>query len=280
MDPTLTQQTLWTVWVHFRVGFYRSASSVRVFDSERDADVIAGQYPVGLEISQSDQPFPVDFATTYSEGFKSPDLFFAAGGDPNFSHIYECLSAAGVINETSFRPSQKVLDWAGPDRVSWAKMMDPENWSCLIEMEYCTHHFPSSSLAYMAAQFQLNYYILQDDYSAGYIMREIEMALGGIEAIAEKTLAARKSAGEAGRRASQTAKRTRLSCFMDEIEKLGDLVGRMAEQVILDQAFKNSVEQDAALWRQGRGQQAEYETALRSEPEYRTRYYRVFGRTA
>ena len=39
----------------------------------------------------------------------------------------------------------------------------------------------------MAAQFHFNYDIPQDEYSAGYLMREIEMISGGAESIAEKS---------------------------------------------------------------------------------------------
>jgi hypothetical protein len=280
LDPALIHQELWTVWIHIKVGLDRSSSDCRVFEHEHEALSFQNRHPIGMELQSTDLPFPIDFMHFFDKGFMSPCLAFAAGGDPNFGLIFDCLCFSGVIEERDYKVSKNVLDWAGPDRVSWAKAMEPENWECLVELEYCTYHFPKSSLAYMAAQFQFNYYILKDDYSAGYLMRGIEMILGGAETVAEKVLAARKNAGDAGSKASQTAKNERLSRFMTEIEKLSDLVGRMAEKAILDQAFQNAITVDKSLWRQGRGQQAEYETVLRSEPEFRTRYYQVFNQTA
>jgi hypothetical protein len=279
-DPASESRELWTVWVSIKVGMDRSSSSIHIFKSEQEAEEFRDKYPLGMHLNDEEAPWPIDFRKHFKRDLSGSDLFFAAGGDPKFSIIYECLYSAGVIDERNFRVSEKVLDWAGPDRIAWAEAREPENWECLVELEYCTYHFPRSSLAYMAAQFQVNYFVLEDDYSAGYLMREIEVILGGAVTVAEQVLSARKSAGQAGSQASQSAKRKRLLMFMAEIEKLDDLVGRMAEEVILGQAFQNAIEQDKVLWRQGRGQQAEYETVLRSEPEYRVRYYNVFDRTA
>ena len=65
--------------------------------------------------------------------------------------------------------------------------------------------------------------------------------------------------------------------LMNEVGNFGDLVGHVSEQSIVDQAFKNAVERDPPLWRQG--QQTEYESVLRSEQAYRIRYFRIFGKT-
>ncbi len=280
LDTALEGRELWTVWIHIKVGMDRGTAAVRVFENEGEADAFCNKYTVGMVLDSEESPWPINFEEVFENGFDQNNLLFSAGGDPNFGLIYDCLSFADVINERTYLISDEVLKWAGQQRIDWAKEAQPENWECLIELEYCTYHFPRSSLAFLAAQFQFNYYVLQDDYSAGYLMREIEVILGGAETVAEVAINARKSAGDAGRKASQSAKRNRLFMFLAEIEKLGDLVGRVSEKAILDQAFQNAIEQDQSLWRQGRGQQAEYETLLRSEPEYRVKYYQVFDQTA
>tara|TARA_R110002072_G_scaffold1084_14_gene8987 strand:- start:4415 stop:5197 length:783 start_codon:yes stop_codon:yes gene_type:complete len=258
----------------------RRSFSCQIFEGEQEAEAFRDEYPVGKHLNDEEAPRPIEFRELFIGDADEHNIIFGAGGDPDAGAIFDCLVAAGVIDERNFKISEKVLNWAGPDRIAWARAREPENWACLVEMEYCTYHFPRSSLAYMSAQYQMNYYILQDDYSAGYLMREIEVILGGAETLAEQALSTRKSAGQAGRLASQSAKRKRLLMFMAAIENLGDLVGRMAEQAIVDQAFQNAIEQDQVLWRQGSGQQAEYETVLRSDPEYRARYQSVFSQTA
>lgn len=279
LDPELKKQELWKVWVGIKVGLDRQDFFARIFSCEDDANSFVSANPIGTELVRDDDPWPLDFMELFKDDLSRSSLLFSAGGDPNLGIIYECLYSAGVIYKHNFKITKEVLYWAGQDRVAWAKEREPENWECVIELEYCTYHFLTSSLAYMAAQFHFNYYVTQDDYSAGYLMREIEMILGGAESIAEKTLTARRSAGAAGGLASQSAKNSRLAMFMNEVENLGDLVGRISEQSIVDQAFQNAIERDPALWRQGRGQQAEYETVLRSDQEYCIRYFRIFHQT-
>jgi len=280
LDPALENQELWTASMFFKIGMDRSSSAIRILESEQEAEALLDEYPVGMHLNEEEVPLPIDFRKLSIGDPSALNGLFAAGEHTKDGWvILECLRSAGVIDKQTYGVSEEVLNWAGPDRIAWAKAREPENWACLVELEYCTYHFPRSSLAYKAAQFQLNYYILQDDYSAGYLMREIEVILGGAETVAEQALSARKSAGQGGSQASQSAKKKRLLMFMAEIENLGDLVGRIAEQAILDQAFQTAVAQDQMLWRQGSGQQAEYETVLRSEPEFHDRYYTVFGQT-
>jgi hypothetical protein len=54
----------------------------------------------------------------------------------------------------------------------------------------------------------------------------------------------------------------------------------MSERAILDQAFCNAIAVDQTLWKQGKGQQEQYEIELRSDAEFRKRYSRIFLRTA
>lgn len=280
LDPALEHQELWKLWVVIQVGMDRRGSHLQIFQSVQEAEEQRDRYPVGTELNHVDEPWPIDFRKTFEKGFSASGSPFTAAGDTIDPEIYKCLYSADVIDEKYFKVSERVLNWAGPDRIAWAKAMEPENWACVLQLEYCTYHFPRSSLAYMAAQYQFNYFVVEDDHSAGYLQREIEMILGGAESLAEQVLNTRKKAGEAGRQASKSAKLRRLAMFLDEIEKLSELVGRISEGAIVDQAFQNAIENDQSLWRQGRGQQAEYETALRSEPEYQQRYFKVFNQIA
>lgn len=125
----------------------------------------------------------------------------------------------------------------------------------------------------------MNEYVLHDDHALGYLQRELEMLLGGVGELAESAIGVRKSAGAGGGKASSDKKNQRLFEFLEEFEKLGELLGKFTEQRLLDQAFENCVEKSPALWRQGKGQQEEYETILRSNPEFKERYFRVLGET-
>ncbi|MGB0508130.1 MAG: hypothetical protein ACPGGK_18240 [Pikeienuella sp.] len=135
-------------------------------------------------------------------------------------------------------------------------------------------------MAVIASKALYNFFISHNDYAAGYYYRELQMVHGGAEQLASDAVELRTRAGEGGKRASQTAKQDRLDKFLAEIVALADLYPRISEQMIVDQAFKNAVKAEANLWKQGKGQQANYETELRSDPKYSDRYFMCFPTTA
>ena len=270
---------IWRAIITYKSGFEELKSVISYFLSEHEATEYLKKFPIGASFD-SWKKLPKQSLREPDGSFRpNPSLFFSAGGDVPFDKVYECLEKAEVTSGTG-RTSQKVLDWIGRESIASAKQEFSENWSVVVELEYCAHHFPRSSLAFMAAQLQYNYYISLDDYSVGYLVRRILDVLGGAEDLAVSALEARKSAGRAGGDSSSSKKTIRLTAFLQEIEALSDLVGRIGEKAILNQAFSNAIAADPVLWRQGRGQQEEYETILRSENGFMARYHAVFQKTA
>ncbi|NND43235.1 MAG: hypothetical protein HKO04_14290 [Silicimonas sp.] len=98
---------------------------------------------------------------------------------------------------------------------------------------------------------------------------EIEKGLASLRAQAKRTAASGRKSAE--------KKKTNLECFLLEIEALSDHFPAFPERAILNQAYKNASRQREMP----RSQKTieEYETELRSNPEYRERYNAVF-RTA
>lgn len=264
---------IWWVWMSTKTGLDQSSLALFMCTSEAEAEKCSKEFPVGSVLPQGKGEYPSDLRELYKKTGSLRGLL--AAGDCDFLKCYDCLSGAGVIGPDAL-PTKEVLEWCGPDLVAWSKSEFSENWTAFVEIAYCMNHFPRTSLATMASQIFYNYFIEQDDFSAGYLLRELEFLMGGAEEIATGVLGMRSKAGEAGSRASRNARMKRLELFMEEIERLGDLFPRIEESAILNQAFTNAVERDAVLWKQGKGQQADYEIALRSESGFKQRYFAIF----
>jgi hypothetical protein len=76
------------------------------------------------------------------------------------------LLGAGVIQKNT-ELAEAVLDWLGENRVASLRAEFSENWHIAAELEYCAHHFPRSSLAFISSSIFFNYFITEDDFSAG-----------------------------------------------------------------------------------------------------------------
>ncbi|MEO1019199.1 MAG: hypothetical protein AAFY56_16135 [Pseudomonadota bacterium] len=98
-----------------------------------------------------------------------------------------------------------------------------------------------------------------------------EAALRGIQ---QATSA--KKRGQMGGIASSRRKKENLLALLEELEALSDLYPRMGEQAIFDQAYSNAC-QKRGMPKSPRTIE-DYGTVLRSDPEYRARYQKVFAK--
>ncbi len=269
---------IWHVWVDDQTGFDHRGSSLSYFSDEGAAMKFANAHPEGSVWSDSAELFPLNLRECYGDNNNNLEHLLSAGSD-DFFKCYDVLLGAGVKTRGG-GTAQAVLDWFDDAYIRWLKNEFGENWSVAAELEYCTRHFPRSSLAYLATRIFFNYFIRADDFSTGYLLRELELIMGGAEEVATSAMATRRNAGVAGSKASRTAKSKRLESFMQEVENLGDLFPRMSEHSILDQAFQNAIQSDRNSWRQGQGRQQEYEVELRSDKKFKSRYFAIFLKTA
>ncbi|MDG1430999.1 MAG: hypothetical protein P8Q23_05475, partial [Paracoccaceae bacterium] len=195
--------------------------------------------------------------------------------DDIFHRCYVSLAGAGVITKDSYKTSPAVLEWVGEENIEWMRESFGENWSCVAELEYCVNHFPRSSLASLAAEFMFSHFVVGDDYSCGYLAKQIEAIFGGVEEVAASTLETRKKAGAGGGRFSSERRRENLEVLMQEIEGLASVVEHMSEDAIFEQAFVNAKRRHRSMPATKKSREA-YGTALRSEEPFRSRYFSVF----
>lgn len=269
---------VWHVHVTFKTGFDQRQSSVFLFGKLADAQEMMKKYPIGKKLDAAVKKYPWSFQEIFDGGTSNPLGFFGAGDEDMFL-CYEVISGAGFkVSGSGTTP--EVEAWHGGDKLDWFKKTFGENWAMAADLEYCLNQFSTSSMVVVACKALFNYFVQHDNYSAGYFVRELEMMHGGAEQMAADAIKLRESAGRGGSRASRAAKGKRLNQFMFEIEALGDLFPRISEKAILDQAFINAIEAEPNVWKQGRGQQEQYETELRSDAEFRDRYFRIFNKTA
>ncbi|MGR3551593.1 hypothetical protein [Pseudooceanicola sp.] len=278
-------EKIYTVWMTTRTGLDREVISCTVFLTEEEALHAIRSRPVGT-ITGDGFGFPLRFKEMICKvrgPFQSQELlsklFLMQDEEAVHFKCYEALLKAGVINEKNYDISQQVLDWLGEVHVQWMKKEYGENWSCVGELEYCLNHFPDSSLATLAAKLFFAQFVSYDDFSAGYYTKEIEAIAGGTEGAALSTTETRKKAGRAGGQASRERRLANLEIMMQEIEALSRVVGIISEERILQQA-RESASRRCDTMPKSKSTLADYETALRSEEPFRSRYESVFRKNA
>ncbi len=281
---------IWMVTTTSRTGLDKEGTGFSFYTTEEKAEEAVRSMPVGT-ITGDGFGWPMRFKemfgnTTFNTVKGSSDprsllshIFINLAEDAVHYKCYEALSKAGVISEKNFMISQHVIDWLGDEHVKWMKAEFDENWSVVGELEFCINHFPDSSLATLSAKLFCAYFVTHDDFSVGYYTKEIEAIDGGTENAALQSTELRKKAGLAGGQASRKRKLANLEIFMEEIEALSGAVGLINEKLILQQA------KEAALTRcqtmpHSQKTLEDYETYLRSEEPFKSRYRAVFRKNA
>ncbi|GAB5437850.1 hypothetical protein [Falsiruegeria mediterranea] len=239
--------------------------------------------PVGLKYGEGfGFPYRLKELTekTSTQPINNLSALFGSG-DPDAAHFvcYQALAKAGVISENTFQIHPRVLAWVGDEHVAWMQEKFGENWSTVAEFEYCLHHFPRSSLVTLAAELFLAQFITYDDFKAGYLTKEIEAIHGGTEQAAVQSVAIKHRAGKGGARASRDRRLANLESYLQEIEKLASVVGVFSEKRILDQAFESARENNPQMPKSKKSRE-DYETTLRSEEPFKSRYEAVFRKNA
>ena len=162
LTPELSLEDLkgevWHVVLTIKTDFDQSNTSIIYFGKQKEAIKCAEKYAVGTIIRQDNVAFPIPFKTLFSDGANNPLGLFGAG-DTDFFLCYDVLEGAGLM---------------GPD----PRETFGENWGLVADLEYCLNHFPLASMATVACKVLYNYFVQNDDFSAGYLYRELEMMHG------------------------------------------------------------------------------------------------------
>lgn len=253
-------------WVRFstRSGLLPEQTAHLLLTSKEEAERFASRHPVG-------SPFDFDSVPGYEakrqqhvrEKIDAKLGPAAAAGESSLA--VDVLEKAGItVGFVDLSPA--VLTVLGKQRIGELKRRFGENWSAAAEFEYCCLTLPSSSPAYVAAAYQFHYFITHDDFAAGYLWRDLECLVHGVEAAAVKAIEMRKSAGERGGRKAGAARVRRRTSLMDAIEVVVNRnpdITKLGIKAVTDLALHDCVESDPGLWSQGRGQAEEYIGELR-----------------
>ncbi|AXT27167.1 hypothetical protein D1823_11600 [Ruegeria sp. AD91A] len=282
-SETRDGDTVWEVWITTRTGLDKEVVGLSYFATEEAAAEAVASMPVGM-IYGDHYGFPKRLKEIVGTGGLDPSgmlSFMFGSGDHDAVHFvcYEALAEAGVISIKDYSILPSVLDWLGEEHVAWMRNTFGENWSAVAQFEFCLNHFPDSSLVSLSAKLFLSQFVTNDDFTAGYITKEIEAISGGTEDAAFLATNTQKKAGEAGARASRDRKLRNLEILMQEIEQLSGAVGLISEERIFEQALEKSAEKQKDFPK-SRKTHAEYGTALRSDEPFKSRYEAVFRKNA
>lgn len=281
----LDGKEVWVAFLRTRTGLLPEVTKVMYLASQAEADGFLARYPKGSEVdpkilwlgSRQRQQVMV-------RGQIDHKMAPGAGnaGDEESPLAFQILIDAGLTT-WGRGVTKQVLDYLGRQRLGVLKNRFGENWQVAAVYEYCCMNLPDSSAAYMAALYQFHWYITHDDFAAGYIWRDMETLVHGVETAALQSLEMRKRAGVAGSEKSAQARETRRTALMDEMEALtarNPDLAKLGVDTVAKLALGTCADKAPALWKQGRGQVAEYIGEIRrgeAGEEMKARYEKIFG---
>lgn len=279
---------VWWVSLSTRSGLLPERTMHRICFSKAEADDFVSRNPEGKELNDTIWPGAEGARQSYIRSMIDGGIATSAGhaGDCESPLAFDVLEKAGVTEAGYGDLSSAVLDCLGKRRIGELKNRFGENWRAAAGFEYCWIKFPESSPAYVAAAYQFHYYITGDDFAAGYLWRDLECLVHGVEAAAVKAIEMRKSAGEKGGKRAEAARarrRIELLCAMEGIVARNPDMARLGARTVSELAVQECVQANPGLWAQGRGQVMEYIGEMhRGEvgKDIRTRLHSMFPQTA
>ncbi|CAM3139200.1 hypothetical protein PANO111632_05015 [Paracoccus nototheniae] len=276
---------MWVAWVTVRSGLLPKSIISQTFQTERDAQEFKLKNFVGAEFEGTSALAPElkEYLKTNIDlvlGRLSDTTGVKNAGDSESPLAFDVLEAAGVMLGHDL--TKDVLDFTGEERKKVLEGRHGDDWKVAAVFEYCWLNFPQSSPAYVAAAYQFNEYIKRDYFSAGYLWRDLENLVHGVEASAVKAQEMRKKAGAAGSERSAMARDARRTALMDAMLRVvlrnPDVV-KLGEKAVTTLALSDSATKEPTLWRQGQGQADEYIGEIRrgeAGPDLQVKYHSLF----
>lgn len=270
-------EKVWLVRFRIQEGLLPETTIWTYQYSQKEADDMAAKHPVG-----SEYPGYFPFKSIEFDDWVKSGFFPISAGSDDLYLPWKVLWDAG-ITDNGLHTSQKVLDSLGSERVQKLKELYEDNWSVVAEFEYCFRQLSHSSPAYLAAAARFCYYILADDFKAGYLLRDLEVLVHGVEAEATKAIEKGKKAGASGSKKSKQARESRRNLLFAKIETLAERspdILKFGADAVAKLALQECIEESPVMWRQGAGQVAEYLGEIRrgeAGSELQKRYQALFG---
>lgn len=272
----------WTVSLTTRTGLQPPAVSILTFTDQGELNSFLNNNQVGQELA--DNVGIEHFEKELVNKLVSPNsLLGVAAGDREDPLAFDVLGDAGIYARRYGPLSEEVKESLGKERLDELEASFGENWDIAAAFEYCFLHLPHSSPAFVAASYQFHYYITEDDFSAGYHWRDLEVLVHGVEETAKKEIDRSKKAGQSGSRKSTQARNLRRTSILEAMEEVCQRnpdIASLGEEPISELALHEAIQKDASLWSQGKGQVREYLGEIRrgeAGADLQARYATLFG---
>ncbi|WP_322994232.1 hypothetical protein [Castellaniella sp.] len=293
---------VWIAQVSIKEGMDRSSSRSMFFHSESKATEYVEAHPVGSEFNGRPQEGTESEAVakmtvrTYVDEGHFPDTrhqfllsslpmeqlleagIFERKGRVSLLLYDSPLSGRGPIPVLS----KIVLDFIGHQHASDLKERFGREWEHVAAWEYCWVKFPHSSLVYISAAHDYAQFVLKDYLTAGYLLRDLEVLILGIEAETVRAAERKKKAGEKGKAASSKARAKRRMALLEAMEAFAkrnpDMIA-FGDKEVAKRSLPQCVDADPDLWAQGKNQIDQYLTEIRlgdAGPEAKARYQACF----
>lgn len=272
----------WTVFLTTRTGLQPPSVSILTFVDQGELNNFLSYYQEGQERADNEGLKHFDRAQVQKLVSPNSPLGVAAGDSEN-PLAFDVLGDAGIYAGRYGPLSEEVKESLGRKRLNELATSFGENWCIAAAFEYCFLHLPHSSPAFVAASYQFHYYITEDDFSAGYHWRDLEVLVHRVEETAKRAIDRSKKAGQSGSKKSTQARNLRRSSIMDAMEEVCQRnpdITNLGVDPISELALRKAIQKDASLWSQGKGQVQEYLGEIRrgeAGQDLQLRYAALFG---
>lgn len=242
---------IWMAFLTTRTGMMPTQTVCWLLRSADEAQSFERDFQVGREIDETGAKAPGkerirrEYIQNMIDG--GGQLLGVAAGDEESGLAFEVLDKAGVT--VGLGISRAVTVFLGKQRIGMLKSRYRDNWRVAAVFEYCWLNFPHSSLAYVAAAYQFHHYITHDDFSAGYLWRDLEILANEVETKAEKStrvVQAAVAGGKARAATTQAARRTIISQMENMVSEGMSVTS--AAQVLSRRGVGASAEANRKLW--------------------------------
>ena len=277
-DGTEARKGDWLVAISSKTGMDNISTSLFACESKAEAEKVLKAHPIGENLEDMEK---IKFLLE-NEISGEQIHFFISDGESFHGVCYEVLFDSGVITK-GYNTAKIVFDDFSIAEKDAYKSRYGDNWEVALWAAYVLSRYHSTSLAGYAVRIFFCHYILGDDYLAGYLWREMEMVLSESETVALQEAARKRKSSWMSGKASHDNKMKRIEALLSEMERiaLNNPDTHIYGDVMLAQAaMKKAIEANPELWSQGQQQHKNYLSEMRTNPDLRPRYLKMFPKSA
>lgn len=257
----------WRVSLTVQTGLLPEYNMNHIFENQREAENLINAHPVGSEYDDGLTSIGKDFFSTSDIDFAIQIGWTPSGATTPYILLpIEILSKVGVFAEDLWHLNQAVVDFIGASRMEELQ----ENYDFVSKyvaaMQFASAKFDPASLEHRAASYLFSFYVLEDKFTAGYLLRDLEVLIGNIERNALREQSRLSHATKKSGETSSTKRRERINALLDELQRYcrdNPEYRWQSEKTVIETATKIAAANNPKLWKQGRGQADEYAGEIR-----------------